>query len=126
MFRPRNEKVMLGAPKIVSVDGIYAGEFITDRYSGTWLLAVLNIKDFNCLERLSTRLSYLRARSWADLTSQPDPVMMRAALFCSFSSFWLRPLPIYPHTALQQSRCGRISDLYIVTRVLCGHIVLAS
>ena len=45
---------------------------LSDRYSGTRLLAVLNIKDFNCLERLSAR---------ADLTSQPDPVMMRAALF---------------------------------------------
>ena len=26
--RPRNEQVMLGAPKIMSVDVIYAGEFI--------------------------------------------------------------------------------------------------
>ena len=82
------------------MDGIYVGEFI--RYSGTRLLAVLNIKDFNCLVRLSARLFHLRARRiWADLTSQPDPVMIRAALFCSFSSFWLRPLPIHPHTALK-------------------------
>ena len=51
---------------------------------------------------LPPRLFQLRARRiWADLTSQPDPVIMRAALFCSFSSFWLRPLPIQPHTALQ-------------------------
>ena len=55
---------------------------LSDRYSGTRLLAVLNIKYFNCLERLSARLSHLRARRiWADLTSQQDPVMMRAALF---------------------------------------------
>ena len=93
---------MLGVPKIVSVDGIYAGEFIRQVYLGTRLSAVSNIKDFNCLDRLSARLSHLRARRIrADLTSQPDPVMMRAALFCSFSSFWLRPLPIHPHTPLQ-------------------------
>ena len=85
---------------------------LSDRYLGTRLLAVLNIKDFNCLSRLSARLSHLRARRiCADLISQPDPVIIRAALFCSFSSLRLRPLPIHPQTALQYSRCGRINDL---------------
>ena len=65
---------------------------LSDRYSGTRLFTVLNIKDFSCLARLSARLSHLRA--WiigAELASQLDPVIMRAALFWSFSSFWLRP-----------------------------------
>ena len=49
---------------------------LSDRYSGTRLLAVLSIKDFNCLSRLSARLSHLRARRiCADLISQPDPVI---------------------------------------------------
>ena len=46
------------------------------------------MKDFSCLARLSARLSQLRAgRIGAELASQLDPVIMRAALFCSFSSF---------------------------------------
>ena len=58
----------------MSVDGVNA-----DKYSGTRLLAVLNIKDFNCFARLSAMLSQLRTRRiWTDLC---------AALFCSFSSF---------------------------------------
>ena len=44
------------------VNGINAGEFnLSDRYSGTRLFTVLNIKDFSCLARLSARLSHLRA-----------------------------------------------------------------
>ena len=57
---------MLGALKIMSVNGIYTREF----------------KDFICLFRLSARLFHLRARGiWADLISQLDPVIKRAALF---------------------------------------------
>ena len=61
---------------------------LSDRYSGTRLFTVLNIKDFSCLARLSARLSHLRAcRIGAELASQLDPVIMRAAPFWSFSSF---------------------------------------
>ena len=122
--RPRNEQVLLGASKIRSLDGIWRWYLkirslwmvftlmnLSDRCSGTRLFAVLNIKHFNCLVCLSARLSQFRARRiWADLTYQLNPVIMRAALFCSFSSFRLRPLLIHPHTAQQQLRCGRISD----------------
>ena len=90
------------APRRLCLWMVFTLANLSDRYSGTRLLTVLNIKDFSCFARLSARLFHLRARRiWADLTSQPDPVIMRAALFCSFSSFWLRPLPIQPHTALQ-------------------------
>ena len=67
----------------MSMDGILVN--LLDSYSGTRLLAVLNIEDCSCLARLSARLSRRRARTtWADLISQPDPVIMLAALFCSF------------------------------------------
>ena len=55
---------------------------LSDRYSGTRLFTVLNIKDFSCFARLSARLFHLRAwRIGADLASQLDPVIMRAACF---------------------------------------------
>ena len=55
---------------------------LSDKYSGTRLFTVLNIKDFNCLSHLSARLFHLRARGiWADLTSQLDPVIMRSARY---------------------------------------------
>ena len=51
---------------------------LSDRYSGTRLFTVLNIKDFSCLARLSARLSHLRAwRIGAELASQLDPVILR-------------------------------------------------
>ena len=34
----RNKQVMLGAPKIMCVNGIYTGQFFRRRYSGTMLL----------------------------------------------------------------------------------------
>ena len=49
---------------------------LSDRYSGTTLFTVLNIKDFSCFARLSARLFHLRAlRIGADLASQLDPVI---------------------------------------------------
>ena len=83
----RGMKRLCWAPRRLCLWMVFTLVNLSDRYSGTRLLAVLDIKDFNCLERLSARLSHLRVRRiWEDLTPQPDPVMMRAALFCSFSS----------------------------------------
>ena len=76
----RGMKRLCWAPRRLCLWMVFTLVNLSDGYSGTTLLAVLNIKDFNSLERLSVRLSHLRARRiWADLTSQPDPVMMRAA-----------------------------------------------
>ena len=54
---------MLYTPTIMSVNGIYTGEFVRQvfRYKVT-RFTVLNINDFICLSRLSARLFHLRAR----------------------------------------------------------------
>ena len=51
--------------------------------------------------RLSARFIIQCRRSrrvWDDLTSQPVQVIIRAALFCNFSSLWQRLAPIFSHT----------------------------
>lgn len=59
----------------------------------------------NCCSRLPGRLFRLRARRiWADVTSQYDPVIRRAALFCNFFRYWLR------HLVLRTSRLRRLES----------------
>ena len=73
------------APRRLCLWTVFTVVNLSDRYSGTRLLAVLNIKDFNCLARLSPRLS--RRRIWTDLTSQrqiPKTQLQHESLFDTF------------------------------------------
>ena len=81
-----NKEIVLRAPQIMSVNGIGVGKFLW-YILGTCLFTVLN----NWFVRLWARLIQLRSgRIWGDLTSQPVPVIISAALFCNFSTLWLR------------------------------------
>ena len=106
-----NKQVMLGASKIMCVNGImYAGEFFRRRYLGTRLVTDWMLRFEISFSRLSARLFHLNAR-WicADLTSQSDPVSTRAALICNFSSF-----------SLNHYRCSptqRCNNQYVVELV---------
>ena len=55
---PWNKQVILGAPKIMYVEGITLVNF-SKRYSGTRLFIVLNNKDFNCFSLLPARFLLL-------------------------------------------------------------------
>ena len=82
---------MLGALKIMCVNGIYAGEFFRRRYSGTRLVTDWILKIWNIVFTSVSEAFPFEGTNWicVDLTSQSDPVITRAALICNFSSFWL-------------------------------------
>ena len=99
-----NKEIVLRAPQIMSVNGIGVGKFLW-YILGTCLFTVLN----NWFVRLWARLIQLRSgRIWGDLTSQPVQVIISAALFCNFSTLWLRLVLIFPQTTLQYQDEGKL------------------